>query len=598
MIQQNEYVMKKMFGSFFLATVISALMAQLGGLTDSVIIGHLVSPDALSVVRMWTPIESVMFIIIGVMSAGASFISTQSIGGQDYDKVNRVFNHHLYYVIVATLLVIGLVLPFTDALGSLVTNDERLVPLLTPYIHAEYFAIFLVAVCGVPMSYIISNGNPGLITRRIIISQLLNALFDLLLCGVLDMGIAGGSYATALSNVIAFSSLLGYMRKNSQIFHLQSPRKIFAFGLYRKCFVIGAPMLISALFTPVCAYIMNSLVVGKLGADGMFAFTVYFQINTISMLALTGTGMAVRNIGGLLIGEEDYDSLRVLARRVFHLLTVIMIAVSLLLFIFPDALARLFGASDSLVEHCRLPIRLLSLALLPNALAETLSSLYFVQGHHKLCRWLELITDAGAIIVIVLMAIYTPALIWYILPFTAWLVLLVTVAMAYVVHRKTPIYSWPTLQNLLPSSPYVSFSVPYTEDGVREFLEKANPFIELCELQDGVPATIALEELAYDIIEANPNRHPNETFDVRILDKEDVFIVILKSKGKPYNPIYKYEDEDIINIQDADMRRAILSRVCQDINYKYMNGINCLYLNYRRSPVPSPQEGPSARTSN
>ena len=177
MIQQNEYVMKKMFGSFFLATVMSALMAHLGGLTNSVIIGHLVSPDALSVVRMWTPIESVMFIIIGVMSAGASFISTRSIGGQDYDKVNRVFNHHLYYVIVATLLVIALVLPFTDALGSLVTTDERLVPLLTPFIHADYFAIFFAAVCGVPMSYIISNGNPELITRRIVISQLLNALF-------------------------------------------------------------------------------------------------------------------------------------------------------------------------------------------------------------------------------------------------------------------------------------------------------------------------------------------------------------------------------------------------------------------------------------
>ena len=44
MIQQNEYVMKKMFGSFFLATVMSALMANLGGLTNSVIVGHLVSP--------------------------------------------------------------------------------------------------------------------------------------------------------------------------------------------------------------------------------------------------------------------------------------------------------------------------------------------------------------------------------------------------------------------------------------------------------------------------------------------------------------------------------------------------------------------------
>ena len=598
MIQQNEYVLKKMFGSFFLATVMSALMAHLGGLTDSIIIGHLVSPDALSVVRMWTPFESVMFIIIGVMSAGASFISTRSIGGQDYDKVNRVFNHHLYYVVIATLLVIGLALPFTDAVGSIVTSDERLVPLLTPYIHAEYFAIFFAAVCGVPMSYIISNGNPALITRRIIISQVFNALFDLLFCGVFDMGIAGGSYATALSNVIAFSSLLGYLRDNSHIFRLQPPQKVLSFGLYRECFVIGAPMLIAALFGPVSAYIMNSLVVSKLGADSMFAFTVYFQINVIAMLALAGTGTAIRHIGGLLIGEEDYDSLRMLTRRIFRLLIVVMIVVSLLVFLFPDALARLFGASDSLIEHCRTPFRLLSLALLPNALAETLSSLYFVQGHHKLCRWLEIITDAGAIVVIALMAIYTPELIWYIMPFTAWLILLVTVAMAYVVHRKTPIYSWPTLQNMLPTAPYMSFSVPYTEAGVNEFLDKANPFIELCELKDGVPATIALEELAYEMVDANPNRHPNETFDVRVIDKEDVFIVILKSKGKPYNPIYKYENEDVMNIEDADMRRAVLSRVCQDINYKYMNGINCVYLNYRRSLPPSPQEGPSARTSN
>ena len=53
MIQRNEYVLKNMFGSFFLATVMSALMVQLGGMTDSIVVTHIVSPDALSVVRIW-----------------------------------------------------------------------------------------------------------------------------------------------------------------------------------------------------------------------------------------------------------------------------------------------------------------------------------------------------------------------------------------------------------------------------------------------------------------------------------------------------------------------------------------------------------------
>ena len=111
--------------------------------------GHLVSPDALSVVRIWQPVENFMFIIIGVMSAGACFLSARGIGAQDYDKVNRVFNHHLYYVIVSALLVIALLLPFVDNVADLVTTNERLQPMLRPYIHAEFFAIFVAVVSGV-----------------------------------------------------------------------------------------------------------------------------------------------------------------------------------------------------------------------------------------------------------------------------------------------------------------------------------------------------------------------------------------------------------------------------------------------------------------
>ena len=583
MIQQNEYVLKNMFGSFFLATVMSALMRQLGGFTDSIVVSHLVSPDALSVVRIWQPFATCMFIIIGIMSAGASFLSARGIGAQNYDKVNRVFNNHLYYVIFSTLLVIGLVLPFLDVVTGLITTDERLLPMLKPYIHADMFAIFIAAVCGVPVSYIITNGSPRLITRRIIISQILNVIFDLLLCGVLDMGLAGASYASGLSNLLAFTSLTGYLRKNSKIFRLRRPEKICSIKQYRECFSIGLPMLISALLSPALAYTMNSLVVDKLGADGMYLFTVYFQINGICMLALSGSNTAISNIGGILLGEEDYDSFRMLTKRIFRLLILVMVAVSLLIFLFPDMLARVFGADDHLIEQCYIPFRLMSLAFLPNAISETLSVLYFVQGHQKLCRWIEIVTNVGSIGIIVVMALYTPELIWYILPVTAWLLLLVMVAMAYVVHRKNQLYAWPTLENTVPSNPAVTFSVPYTSEGIEEFLAQVHPFIEACELPDGFAVDVALEELLYEIMETHETSNEDETFDVRIIDKEKELTVVVKSKGPLRNPLYKYSDEEIMDMDENNLRRAILSRLCKNINHKYMNGINCIYLNYSRT---------------
>ena len=574
-----------MFGSFFLATVMSALMVQLGGMTDSIVVTHIVSPDALSVVRIWQPIASCMFIIIGIMSAGARYLSARGIGAQNYDKVNQVFNNHLYYVIFSTLLVIALILPFLDIVAGLITTDERLLPMLKPYIHADMFAIFIAAVCGVPVSYIITNGSPRLITRRIIISQILNVIFDLLLCGVLDMGLAGASYASGLSNLLAFTSLTGYLRKNSKIFRLRRPEKICSIKQYRECFSIGLPMLISALLAPALVFTMNSLVVDKLGADGMYLFTVYFQVNGICMLALSGSNTAISNIGGILLGEEDYDSFRMLTRRIFRILIVVMVVVSLVIFLFPDLLARLFGADDNLIAQCQTPFRLISLAFLPNAISETLSVLYFVQGHQKLCRWIEIVTNVGTIAVIVIMALYTPNLIWYILPVTAWLLLLVMVAMAYVVHRKNKLYAWPTLENTVPSNPAVTFSVHYTAEDVQQFLTKVRPFIDMCEVKDGLAVDIALEELLYEIIETHDvqTSKKKETFDVRIIDKADMFTIVVKSKGPLRNPIYRYADSEVMNIHEDNLRRAILSRVCKQINHKYMNGINCIYLNYKRN---------------
>ena len=587
MIQQNEYVLKNMFGSFFLATVMSALMRQLGGFTDSIVVSHLVSPDALSVVRIWQPFATCMFIIIGIMSAGASFLSARGIGAQNYDKVNRVFNNHLYYVIFSTLLVIGLVLPFLDVVTGMLTTDERLLPMLKPYVHADMFAIFIAAVCGVPISYVITNGSPRLITRRIIISQILNVIFDLLLCGVLDMGMAGASYASGLSNLLAFTSLIGYLRKNSKIFRLRRPEKICSIGQYREFFSIGLPMLISALLGPILAFTMNSLVVGRLGADGMYFFTIYFQINGICMLALSGSNTAISNIGGILLGEEDYDSFRMLTKRIFRLLILVMVTVSLLIFLFPDMLARVFGADDHLIEQCYIPFRLMSLAFLPNAISETLNVLYFVQGHQKLCRWIEVVTNVGTIGIIVIMTLYTPNLIWYILPVTAWLLLLVTVAMAYVVYRRNQTYAWPTLENTVPSNPAVTFSVPYTAEGVQDFLANVKPFVEACELEDGIAVDVALEELLYEVVESHDQNtsKEDETFDVRIIDKETALTVVVKSKGPLRNPIYKFSDDELMDIDDSNLRRAILSRVCKNINHKYMNGINCIYLNYYRNDV-------------
>ena len=52
-------------------------------------------------------------------------------------------------------------------------------------------------------------------------------------------------------------------------------------------------MLISAFLAPVLFYTMNTLIIDKLGADGMYIFTVFFQINSLCLLVLSGSNTAI-----------------------------------------------------------------------------------------------------------------------------------------------------------------------------------------------------------------------------------------------------------------------------------------------------------------
>ena len=45
----------------------------------------------------------------------------------------------------------------------------------------------------------------------------------------------------------------------------------------------------------------------------------------------------------------------------------------------------------------------------------------------------------------------------------------------------------------MPSNPAITFSVPYTTNGVEEFLTQVRPFIEACELPDGMAVDMALD---------------------------------------------------------------------------------------------------------
>ena len=70
------------------------------------------------------------------------------------------------------------------------------------------------------------------------------------------------------------------------------------------------------------------------------------------------------------------------------------------------------------------------------------------------------------------------------------------------------------------------------------------------------------EALAGNILSMAGNTGMKGWFDIRATDCGDKLVITMKYDGKPYNPT------------------QALNAFCSELNYKYLNGINCVYMNF------------------
>ena len=129
---------------------------------------------------------------------------------------------------------------------------------------------------------------------------------------------------------------------------------------------------------------LNAIVMHVQGADGMFILSVCIQILSIGMLVIGGAGNAITGIGGRLYGERDWNGMLRLFDSIFKKVLGGAALITLLIFLFPSLLARLFGANEDLLAVSEQPLRLFSLVLIPLAVTLMLANIFLITNKGKL----------------------------------------------------------------------------------------------------------------------------------------------------------------------------------------------------------------------
>ncbi len=403
------------FYRYLWAYILVALSGCLGTVVDGIIVGNLISEDGVSAINLSRPITQFIFTLHLLINAGAGMLVAYALGKKQIDEARRYFTRALMLSVGLGLLltIIGGLL-FPDQTSRMLCDNMHILPLAR-----DYMQVLLIGNTAYILMWGLStmvgvDGSPRLVSLAVIVDNVVNLVLDIVFIQVFGWGIAGSSAATVVGHLVGIGILLFHWRKPENR-RLQLTMTFD--GLlpsWGKIFSQGAPLALASICLTLLLLSANKIVLSTTGRTGIFVFALCMNLLQVYNLFLSGTCQTLQSLGAIQVGKGDNASVRSVIKRGFRFITTAMVITCLLVWIFPEGIARLFGCDEpEMIAQSNQALRVFALSFIPFCYIYVLMIVYKLYSHHRMALFISFALSLTVIPVLWFMAKYMPQYIWH-----------------------------------------------------------------------------------------------------------------------------------------------------------------------------------------
>lgn len=258
---------------FFFPILFGSFFQQLYNTADAMVVGRYVSKEALAAVGGTTGTLINLFVgfFVGI-SSGFSVIISQRFGAQRDEEVSQCVHTAITFSMITGLLlsVIGYIL--SPLALSLMNVPEDIFPLAKIYLQIYFMGMTANLVYNMGAAILRAIGDSRRPLYFLIASTFTNILLDILLVGILKIGVAGAAIATIVSQLVSAVLVIFVLltTKTSYQLHILKLR-IYIEPLKQMVYIGLAAGLQSMMYT--ISNIIIQAYVNALGTDTIAAWT-------------------------------------------------------------------------------------------------------------------------------------------------------------------------------------------------------------------------------------------------------------------------------------------------------------------------------------
>lgn len=341
---KNDYIIRKTYRSFVIASILTSLTATAGILIDNVIVGHYLGSDALGAMGIVGPISLILSAIGNLCSGGGATRAAQAIGRGERDKVNVIFSTNVVFVLGAGALITAGGLLFVPEIAGLLGAEGALRLPSQQYLYGYFLGAIPTILLSAMMSFVRIDGSPKLPLFAIIVMTAANIILDLLMVLVFRQGMFGMALATAISYCLAVATAFLHFTKKEATLRFVRPK-----GFFRELSataVTGMPTAVSRISETLKGMVLNNLMVTFVSVGAVTALSVRTQANSLLGAIGIGIAQAATPTIGMFFGEEDRTAVKDTLKTTLRFGLIINGILAVVFFLVPSIFSLLFGVAD------------------------------------------------------------------------------------------------------------------------------------------------------------------------------------------------------------------------------------------------------------
>lgn len=329
-------------------SMVSMVVTALYNVVDAAFVGHL-STEATAGIGIsfayMTFIQAVGFFF----GHGSGNHISRALGARKIDDAETMAAVGFFTPLILGLVATAVGLLFLPQLAVLLGATPDVVPYACSYLRYILIATPFMMSALVLNNQLRLQGNARFGMIGIVSGAVLNIVLDPLFIFVLDLGVAGASIATAVSQMFAWGLLLWGTTRDESV-HIRLAKFKPSFGCYKEIVAGGLPSLFRQAFNCLSVIMLNfaasKYAPAGQAASSIAAFAVVSRTTMFAFSLILGFTQGFQPVCGFNYGAHKYGRVRQSYLFAFSVSAAMLTLLSALGFIFAPQIIAVFRDED------------------------------------------------------------------------------------------------------------------------------------------------------------------------------------------------------------------------------------------------------------